>query len=295
SQASRFLRKFTVAMALGRVTFQSIDLRFSYEARLIIAAILIPFHMQRRRKKWEDPTVFGIGRVSAHTDLAAFPSLEEAAATNFNRAASSSLISLDGDWRFLYSPKGEKGLPLDFETAGLDDTMWDTIEVPSNWQMKGYGIPIYTNTVYPIPVDPPRVPKQNPMGIYRRAVDIPTGWLAGDAEIRLIFQGADSTLEVWVNGHWVGYSQDSRLPETGSTRNGARVAQWSDATYLEDQDHWWLSGLHRSVELQRLPAAHLRDYRVATELGPAYEAAGGEARARAGGVACELAGRPGRP
>ncbi|CAM9714711.1 unnamed protein product [Heterosigma akashiwo] len=262
--------------------------------------------MQRRRKKWEDPTVFGIGRVSAHTDLAAFPSLEEAAAANFNRAASSSLISLDGDWRFLYSPKGEKGLPLDFETAGLDDTMWDTIEVPSNWQMKGYGIPIYTNTVYPIPVDPPRVPKQNPMGIYRRAVDIPTGWLAGDAEIRLIFQGADSTLEVWVNGHWVGYSQDSRLPAefdvTPFLRAGpgnvvaARVAQWSDATYLEDQDHWWLSGLHRSVGCMTA-RRHLLTTRVYRALGPAARRRrpAGLSSARGRGRCLRAGGRPGRP
>ncbi|XP_022867807.1 uncharacterized protein LOC111387485 [Olea europaea var. sylvestris] len=143
--------------------------------------------------------------------------------------------------------------------------------VPSNWQMHGFDIPIYTNVIYPFPLDPPRVPEDNPSGCYRTYFYIPKEWEG--RRIFLHFEAVDSAFFAWVNGRLIGYSQDSRLPAefeitdvcypSGSDQRNSlavQVLRWSDGSYLEDQDHWWLSGIHRDVLLFAKPKVFIEDY-----------------------------------
>ena len=162
-------------------------------------------------------------------------------------------LSLDGDWRFRLSPVAD--VPADFVAPEFDDTGWDTIPVPAHWPLRGYGNPWYTNVVYPFPVDPPHPPTENPTGDYRVAFDVPADWAGRPVVLR--FDGVESCAKVWLNGVELGFFTGSRLPaEFGVTpvpgRNvlAVRVHQWSAASYLEDQDQWWLPGIFRSVTLE---------------------------------------------
>src|SRR3954451_18022149 len=174
-------------------------------------------------------------------------------------------LSLDGDWAFRLSPVADA--PADFADPGFDDTGWDRLPVPSHWQLHGHGAPAYTNVVFPFPVEPPHVPDENPTGDYRRTFTVPADW-AGTAAV-LRFEGADSCLRAWLNGEELGWSTGSRLPaefDVGPLlRPGeenvlaVRVHQWSAASYLEDQDMWWMSGLFRGVTLLARPSGALDD------------------------------------
>ncbi|MDH6455576.1 beta-galactosidase [Streptomyces sp. SAI-119] len=170
-------------------------------------------------------------------------------------------IALDGDWRFRLA-SGLDDLTRDFAAPDFDDTAWDLLAVPSCWQMTGlpgeprHGAPAYTNILYPFPVDPPRVPRQNPTGEYRREFDVPDGFPASQAVLR--FEGVDSAFAVWLNGIRLGDGKGSRLTTEFDVSAGlrpgrnvlaVRVHQWSSGSYLEDQDMWWLSGIFRSVSV----------------------------------------------
>jgi beta-galactosidase len=172
---------------------------------------------------------------------------------------------LNGEWRFRWASTA--GTPTEgFQDIDFDDSEWDRIAVPGHWQLCGYGRPAYTNVVYPFPVDPPYVPDENPTGEYRCAVELDDSWPAGDAVLR--FDGVDSALTVWCNGVELGWSTGSRLPaefdvghllRPGRNVIAARVHQWSSASYLEDQDMWWLSGIFRDVTLLARSAAPVDD------------------------------------
>ena len=174
------------------------------------------------------------------------------------------VLPLNGEWRFRLSATAT--VSEDFARPEYDDAGWDTLPVPSSWPMHGYGSPAYTNVVYPFPVDPPHVPTENPTGDHRRAFEVPAGWAGGRAVLR--FDGVDSCARVWLNGVELGTSTGSRLPfefEVGEhLREGrnvlaVRVHQWSAASYLEDQDMWWLPGIFRDVTLIARPAAAIDD------------------------------------
>jgi beta-galactosidase len=159
---------------------------------------------------------------------------------------------LDGDWAFRLTarPGG-----IEFADPAFDDRAWDRLPVPSHWQLHGHGAPAYTNIAYPFPVDPPRVPDENPTGHYRRRFARPSGWPAGRGVLR--FEGVDSHLEAWLNGTGLGAATGSRLVhefEVGDLLEednvlAVRVTQFSEGSYLEDQDMWWLSGIFRPVTL----------------------------------------------
>lgn len=166
-------------------------------------------------------------------------------------------LDLNGTWRFRLSPTAN--VPEDFAVPDYDDAGWDDLPVPSHWVLHGHGAPAYTNVSYPIPIDPPRVPDENPTGDYRRAFDLPEDWTGG----RLRFEGVEPFARVWLNGHELGFSTGSRLPveydagpylRPGRNVLAVRVHQWSAATYLEDQDMWWLPGIFRDVTLTRSTA-----------------------------------------
>lgn len=176
--------------------------------------------------------------------------------------------SLNGSWRFRLSPTAS--VAEDFAAEGFDDHGWDSIPVPSHWVLQGdgaYGRPIYTNVQFPFPIDPPHVPDDNPTGDYRRDFGIPADW--SDAErVVLRFDGVESLFKVWVNGVEIGSASGSRLAHefdvTSSVRPGnnvvaVRVHQWSAASYVEDQDQWWLPGIFRDVTLLARPAGGIED------------------------------------
>ena len=180
-------------------------------------------------------------------------------------------IDLNGPWRFRLA-NGLHDLTGGFEKPEFDDTAWDHLAVPSCWQMEGipgaprYGAPAYTNIVYPLPVEPPFVPDENPTGEYRRVFDVDETFPIERAVLR--FEGVDSCFAVWLNGTRLGDGKGSRLPTefdvSASLRPGTnvvavRVHQWSAGSYLEDQDMWWLSGIFRSV---RIIARGLEDFFV---------------------------------
>src|SRR5207249_3188584 len=146
-------------------------------------------------------------------------------------------LSLNGDWSFRLLPRatGDE----DFAAPGFDDAAWDRLPVPCNWPMHSYGRPAYTNEKYLFPIDPPRVPTENPTGDHRLVFDLPAGWPAGEAVLR--FDGVDSCFKVWLNGHELGHGKGSRLPtefpagaalRPGRNVLAVRVHQWSSGSYL---------------------------------------------------------------
>ncbi|KAJ5153551.1 uncharacterized protein N7482_010029 [Penicillium canariense] len=190
----------------------------------------------------------------------------------------STSLLLNGAWEFKMSRS-----PPEAPEPGEDtsDSDWSSIDVPGHWQLQGWGKPNYTNTQFPIPVCPPFVPTDNPTGTYRRNFRVPAEWQAENIEIRLRFDGVDSAYHVWVNKCLVGYAQGSRNPsefditpylQESNNELFVRVYQWSDATYIEDQDQWWLSGIFRDVTLIAFSAQdRLNDWFIRTDLDSEYK------------------------
>ncbi|MFC6825127.1 glycoside hydrolase family 2 TIM barrel-domain containing protein [Halopelagius fulvigenes] len=230
---------------------------------------------------WQAPEIIGRNRLRPHADVLPYDDVETA--LDGARGASRWISLLNGEWSFALS-ETPADAPADFHDPEFDASDWDDIEVPVNWQAAGYGNPHYTNVVYPFPMDPPHVPTENPTASYRRAFHVPEEW--DERRIRLHFEGVDSAFHLWVNGEEVGYSEGSRLPAEfdvteavtpGENTVAVRVYKWSTGSYLEDQDMWWLSGIFRDVYAYALPATHVEDVDVRTELDDAYE----DARLRA--------------
>ncbi|MEU1943737.1 glycoside hydrolase family 2 TIM barrel-domain containing protein [Streptomyces sp. NPDC020125] len=178
-------------------------------------------------------------------------------------------LSLNGTWSFRLSPTATAE-DDSFARPGYDARGWDELPVPGHWVLHGHGAPIYTNVLYPFPVDPPHVPAENPTGDHLRVFDLPGDWPeGGDAVLR--FEGVESCARVWLNGEELGTFKGSRLPhefEVGSLLEpsgnvlAVRVHQWSSGSYLEDQDQWWLPGIFREVTLEHRPEGALADYFV---------------------------------
>ncbi len=236
---------------------------------------------------WENPHVTAINRMPAHATLIPYP--DEAAALAASPHGSPYVRRLNGPWRFLYlaSPLAA---PEGFAQPGFDASGWDEIEVPGNWTMQGYDKPIYTNVKMPFTHQPPAVPKDNPTGLYRRTFTLPPEWQ--DRQVSVCFDGVESAFYVWLNGVRVGYSQDSRLPaefdltpylHSGENTLAVMVIRWSDGSYLEDQDHWWMAGIYRDVSLVAAPKVHVWDVFARAELDAEYRDATLKVRARVRG------------
>ena len=223
----------------------------------------------------ENPLITSINRDPARATGYSYASIEEAMANN--RETSGRFLSLNGEWDFKFAFKPADA-PKDFYASEVSG--WDKIEVPSSWEMKGYDIPIYRSAVYPFqPIDPPRIPKDyNAVGSYQRTFELPEDWK--DMNVTLHFGGVSSAYHLWINGQYVGYAEDSRLPsefnatpylKAGKNRVSVQVTRWSDASYLEDQDHWRMSGIHREVFLMAEPKVRLADMHWQVKLDSAYE------------------------
>ncbi len=246
---------------------------------LLLLLFLFAFNrpVNAQPKEWEDPYVFSINKMPARATSISFP--DEASAQKMDKTNSPRFASLNGKWKFHWTEVPEKA-PKDFWALSFNANSWGQIDVPANWELNGYGTAIYTNITYPfVPVDPPLVPdNDNPTGCYLKEFEIPKGW--DDMQITLHFGGVSSAFYCWLNGKFLGYSEDSRLPSefdiTSYLRDGkntlaVKVHRWSDGSYLEDQDHWRLSGIHRDVYVTASPKVQLYDFFVKTDLDEQYE------------------------
>ncbi|EKN65226.1 beta-galactosidase [Neobacillus bataviensis LMG 21833] len=224
---------------------------------------------------WENLSVLHRGRLPERAYFHSFADHHEA--LTHERGNSQGFKLLNGKWKFHYAENPALA-PAKFYQEDFDVSEWEELTVPSHWQLNGYGKPHYTNVQYPFPVDPPHVPTENPTGSYRRDFYIPLEWLL--QKIILRFEGVDSAFHVWVNGKEVGFSQGSRIPaefdispyiREGNNTLAVQVYQWSDGSYLEDQDMWWLSGIFRDVYILAKPKVHIQDLFVTTNLDESYE------------------------
>lgn len=234
---------------------------------LIVAAVSVSVSAQDV-PDWENPSVLGINKLPYHATLGN-PSTHR---------SNPQVTYLDGVWKFRWSPDPDSR-PAAFFENGYDVSGWDDIHVPTDWEMQGFGTPIYTNSRYPFRREQPRVTgtpdrswtaydARNPVGSYVTEFNASE---ISDHNWILEFEAVSSAFYVWVNGQKVGYSQNSMSPaefdvtpylKEGSNRLAVEVYRWSDGSYLEDQDFWRLSGIFRPVKLWRRPLQHISDYRI---------------------------------
>jgi len=226
-------------------------------------------------QSWQMPEHVGFGRLPMRSPLVPFADVETALGGESD--GSPWLQGLDGDWKFALFDRPD-AVPAEAVSAACDDAGWTSLEVPGNWTMQGFDHPHYTNVQMPFPGPPPRIPEENPTGVYRRRFGVPASWRG--RRVVAHFGGAESVLYVWLNGVLLGMSKDSRLPAEfdltphlapGENVLAAMVVRWSDATYLEDQDHWHMAGLHREVYLYATGPTWLADVKVDGTLDDAYE------------------------
>ncbi|WP_010520654.1 glycoside hydrolase family 2 TIM barrel-domain containing protein [Aquimarina agarivorans] len=223
---------------------------------------------------WENPAVIGINKLPPRATMYSFKTEKEALLET--TTTSDRVQLLNGDWQFNFSASNE-ATPNNFLNTEFKD--WDIINVPSNWEMQGYGERIYTNQRHSWGhLNWPKIsPTPNPVGIYKKEFTVPSAWQ--NMNIRIHFAGVTSAFYVWINGQKVGYSQGSRTPaefditaylNKGKNTIIAKVFRWSDGSYVESQDHWDLSGIHRDVMLLAEPKANISDFKITTKLDEAY-------------------------
>ncbi|WP_374163522.1 glycoside hydrolase family 2 TIM barrel-domain containing protein [Arcticibacter sp. MXS-1] len=236
--------------------------------------------------EWENEEIFGVNKERPHVPYIPFPSVESLKKDPsfdqpWQKTQSPYYQLLNGTWKFNWV-KQPSERPVDFYKPEFDVSGWKDVTVPSNWEMLGYGTPIYTNITYPFKNDPPFIKSQagytnekepNPVGSYRRSFSIPDDWAGKEIYVR--FEGVYSAMYLWVNGRKVGYSEGANnvaefnltsFVKTGDNTLAVEVYRWSDGSYLEDQDMFRLSGIHRDVALFALPKTHIRDYYLRSDL-----------------------------
>ncbi|NVM53447.1 MAG: DUF4981 domain-containing protein, partial [Candidatus Helarchaeota archaeon] len=231
------------------------------------------------KNDWENSEMIGQNKEPAHCTLIPYPNRE--AALKGTQEASIYYKSLNRNWKFNWVKK-PAARPFDFWKVDYNASKWDEIPVPSNWQLHGYGIPIYLNVRYPHSVKiwfPPRIDHNyNPVGSYRTEFEIPDEWKT--RQIFIHFAGVKSAFYIWINGEKVGYSQGSMTPaefnitkfvKPGKNLLTVEVYRWSDGSYLEDQDTWRFSGIYRDVFLFSTSMVHIRDFFVYCDLDETYK------------------------
>src|SRR5690606_29728988 len=214
---------------------------------------------------WENSEMFQQNREKARASFYPYSSTEKALD---DKPLNENFIKcLNGKWKFNFTDHSDTGIP-DFEKIGYDDTKWDEIPVPGNWEMYGYGYPHYTNIIYPFEKNPPFIKKtQNSVGSYITYFEVDDNWLNREVYIQL--GSVKSGYYLWINGNKVGYNQDSKLPaefnitpylKKGRNKLAVKVFKFTDGSYLEDQDFWRLSGIQRDVYLFARPKTHISDF-----------------------------------
>lgn len=228
------------------------------------------------RNDWENPEVFQINREPARATF--LPYADEASAVKNNYTSSPWYFSLNGKWKFLWSPTPDQR-PKDFYKTDFSTVNWKEISVPANWELNGYGIPIYTNITYPFERNPPFINhSDNPVGSYKRDFILPDNWK--NRHVFLHFEAGTSAMYVWVNGEKVGYTENTKSPaefdiskymKSGKNSLAVEVYRWSDGSYLEDQDFWRLSGIDRNVYLYSTNDIRIADFFAKPDLDSNYK------------------------
>ncbi len=241
-----------------------------------LAAITLPMTAQTF-KEWQDPNINAVNRAPMRSEAFAFKK-EESGTSKLDRKNSANYLSLNGDWKFNWV-NDASSRPTDFWKKDFNDKGWDTIKVPGVWELNGYGDPIYVNTGYAwrnhFESNPPEVPTEdNHVGTYRREIKVPASWKG--KEIYAHFGSVTSNIYLWVNGKYVGYSEDSKLEaefnltpyiEPGKENLICfQVFRWCDGTYLEDQDFFRFSGVGRDCYLFARDKNRIADIRVTPDL-----------------------------
>lgn len=242
---------------------------------LLLSLILCSSLFAQNKKEhhdWEDADIVGINKEAPRATFFPFRNnniTKKENATNFKL--------LNGKWKFnwVIQPADR---PIDFYKPSYDVSAWKEINVPGSWELQGYGVPIYTDVSYPFPNNPPYIPNDyNPVGSYKRKFTIPKTW--NGENIYIHFGGVRSAMYVWVNGHKVGYSQDSKTPAEfniteyivkGENDLAVEIYRFSDGSYLEDQDYWKISGFERDVYLYSRPSVHIADFWAKSSLDKTY-------------------------
>ncbi len=226
------------------------------------------------QNEWENPKIIEYNKEKPHASFMLFDNAADVKADDYNKSRWHK--SLNGTWKFVYTAKYADRI-LDFYRTDFPDKNWADIPVPSNWERKGFGIPIYTNITYPHPRNPPFIGENNPVGTYRKTFTVPEGW-AG-REVLLHFGSITGYVQVYVNGEKVGMSKVSKSPaefnitknlKTGENLLTVQVFRWHDGSYLEDQDFWRLTGIERDVFLYSLPKLTIWDFFVKADLDNQY-------------------------
>ncbi|WP_281297528.1 glycoside hydrolase family 2 TIM barrel-domain containing protein [Flavobacterium limnophilum] len=225
---------------------------------------------------WENLAIFQINREPARAAFLPYADESSAIADDYTR--SPWFLTLDGKWKFNWSPTPDES-PKDFFKTDFNTTNWKEITVPSNWELQGYGIPIYTNVTYPFVKNPPFIDHaDNPVGSYLRTFELPENW--NGRRVYLHFEAGTSAMYIWVNGEKVGYSENTKSPtefditkyvKAGKNQVAVEVYRWSDGSYLEDQDFWRLSGIDRDVYLYSTENVRIADFFARPDLDASYK------------------------
>ncbi|GAF02840.1 glycoside hydrolase family 2 TIM barrel-domain containing protein [Saccharicrinis fermentans] len=214
---------------------------------------------------WENPQVFGINKEETKATFVPYQSLQAAKINKYED--SDWYLSLNGVWKFnwVYKPEDR---PVGFYTDDFDVSDWGEMPVPGNWELNGYGTPIYTNITYPFAKNPPLIDhSHNPVGSYKRSFQLPENW--EHRRVFIHFESGAAAMYVWVNGQKVGYSQNTKSPtefditdfvKTGENSVSVEAYRWSDGSYLEDQDFWRLSGFDRGIYLYSTDHLRIADF-----------------------------------
>ena len=226
---------------------------------------------------WQDIQVVAVNKEKPRSSFMSYADRETALTSRFEKSPYYSL--LNGTWKFFFVDS-YKDLPQNITDPSVNTSSWDDITVPGNWEVQGHGVAIYTNHGYefkPRNPQPPLLPEANPVGVYRRDIEIPANW--DNRDIYLHIGGAKSGLYVYLNGKEVGYSEDSKNPaeflinkylQPGKNVLTLKIFRWSTGSYLECQDFWRMSGIERDVFLWSQPKASIQDFRVVSTLDDTY-------------------------
>lgn len=242
---------------------------------IVLLLMTANIHAQSDGNRWENPQWFEENKEKSHVPFILYNNKETALKDQYE--GSPYYRSLNGIWKFNYTDDYQKR-PQNFYATSFNDAAWKDIKVPSNWEIQGFGLPIYTNIIYPFPKNPPFVGKDNPVGTYRKNFSIPDTW--DGKQVILHFGSITGCAFIYVNGQKVGMSKVSKTAaefnitpyiKKGDNLLAVQVFRWHDGSYLEDQDFWRLTGIERDVFLYALPSVSIWDFYLKADLDATYK------------------------
>jgi beta-galactosidase len=243
-------------------------------ATIALLLYAISLQAQQANAVWENPLLLDENKQPAHASFLLHTQKQDVSNTHFSKLPL--YQSLNGNWKFMYT-HSVVNRPTNFFTSNYNDATWNTIQVPSNWELKGFGTPIYTNIIYPFPKNPPFVGTNNAVGTYRKEFTINNNWQG--KQIMLHFGSITGCAIVYLNGKQIGITKSSKTAaefnitnhiKAGKNILAVQVIRWHDGSYLEDQDFWRLSGIERDVYVYAMPTLSIWDFLLNANLDDAY-------------------------